>query len=105
MFVSQVIIFRYYKCPLQSEYPINPQTFIGIGAGIGGAVGANAPTQGIVWGHCPHTLPSSSYKHIKYFYIVRFVNSYQQLSPISVETRLHDYVVTIRIYLVTECIK
>ena len=57
-----------------------------IGAGIGGAVGANAPTQKIVWGHCPHTLPSSFYKHIKYVYIVRFVNSYQQLSPISVET-------------------
>ena len=52
----------------------------------GGAVGANAPTQIIVWGYCPHTLPSSSYKYIKYFYIVRFVNSYQQLSPISVET-------------------
>ena len=60
---------------------------INIGAGIGGgAVGANAPTQKIVWGHCPHTLPSSSYKYIKYFYIVRFVNSYQQLSPLSVET-------------------
>ena len=57
-----------------------------IGAGIGGAVGVNAPTQKIVWGHCPHTLPSSSYKHIKYFCIVRFVNSYQQLNPISVET-------------------
>ena len=27
-----------------------------------GAVGANAPTQKIVWGHCPHTLPSTSYK-------------------------------------------
>ena len=59
---------------------------MGIGARIGGAVGANAPTQKIVWGHCPHTLPSSSYKYIKYFYIVRFVDSYQQLSPISVET-------------------
>ena len=51
-----------------------------------GAVRANAPTQKIVWGHCSQTLPSSSYKYIKYFYIVRFVNSYQQLSPISVET-------------------
>ena len=57
-----------------------------IGVGIRGAVGANAPTQKIMWGHCPHTLPSSSYKYIKYFYIVRFVDSYQQLSPISVET-------------------
>ena len=57
-----------------------------IGAGIEGAVGANALTQKIVWGHCPHTLPSSCYKYIQYFYIVRFVNSYQQFSPISVET-------------------
>ena len=46
-----------------------------IGAGIGGS-GGIAPT---------HTLPSSSYKYIKHFYIVRFVNSCQQLSPISVE--------------------
>ena len=38
-----------------------------IGAGIGGAVGANAPTQKIVWGHCPHTLPNSSYKIYKTF--------------------------------------
>ena len=42
-------------------------------------------------GKCPHIknsvgATSSSYKYIKYFYIIRFVNSYQQLSPISVET-------------------
>ena len=60
-------------------------TNLSIGTGIGGSGGKCPLTQNSA-GHCPHTLPSSSYKYIKYFYIVRFVNSYQQLSPISVET-------------------
>ena len=50
-------------------------------------MGKNAPTQKIVWGiRCPHTLPSSSYEYIKYFYTVRLVNSYQQLSHIRATT-------------------
>ena len=53
-----------------------------IGAGMGGGGGKCPHTKNSV-GALPHTLPSSSYKYIKYFYIV---NSYQQLSPISVET-------------------
>ena len=55
-----------------------------------GDSGGKCPHKKIVWEHCPHTLPNSSYKYIKYFYIysyyLKFVNSFQQLSPISVET-------------------
>ena len=69
------------------KFILSSRTLLTIGAGIGGAVGANAPTQKIVWGIAPTLYQvASSYKYIKYFYIVRFANSYQQLSPISVET-------------------
>ena len=76
-----------------------------------GAVGANAPTQNIVWGQSYALLPHFTkqllqiYKILLHSYYLRFVTSYLQLSPISVETMLHDYVVTMHIYLVTKCIK
>ena len=68
----QPLFTKYFYC--QRFFLHRTHNYINIDTGIGGAVEANAPTQKIVWGHCPHTLPSSYYKHIKYFYIVRFVN-------------------------------
>ena len=51
-----------------------------------GAVKANAPTQTIVWGHCPHTLPSSSYKYVKYYYIAILLKICNFLPAVNAET-------------------